>query len=116
MPDQPAAAIPTPLARRFGARATAANCQLLRGSWPSRVLTSRRAGQTVCTMYSISYFVTTPLVSQTRCDSRAQVAQLIHEYIDGKSDASLNRVNIVEVLGTQSVEDGIERDPALFLP
>jgi hypothetical protein len=34
--------------------------------------------------------------------------------MDGRSDASLDRVHIVEVLGSQPVGEGIERNAALL--
>ena len=49
-----------------------------------------------------------------RCDSRTQVAQLIRDYLEGKRDATLSRIRVVEVLGSQPAEDGVDRDPALF--
>jgi hypothetical protein len=65
-------------------------------------------------VYPVSYIVTTPLVDEVRCDSRAQVTHLIRDYLEGKREATLSRIRVVEVLGSQPAEDGIDRDPALF--
>ena len=61
------------------------------------------------------FVVTTPLVAE-RCDSEAEVADLIREYMEGKEGARLDNVSVIEVPSHEDIDKGIHRSPADFWP
>lgn len=65
----------------------------------------------------MTYFdVTTPLASNNRCDTEAEVTEAIRVHMESGKDSSLDSVTVIEVPGQQSVENGHARPASDFWP